>query len=483
MALSRIAKNGDGVTTQFAVNFALDYIYQNDVTCRVGSEVDGGGNPVYRTITFLALNLLQISGTPAPVGVGNVLFERTVSKTALDVSFADGDVLDDVNLDIAQKQTMMAVHEVLDGRFSRPVFQVPDGDPITNLTLPIAADRASKLFWFDASGAPTVITMATLAASVPSVTAFSTDFSLPAGVLTWSTPLSADFTKVAGVLNWTPVLSSDFSHSGGVLTFVKPTREVLVTSRTYFIRTDGNDSNTGLTDSPSGAFLTWQHACDFIAKLDFNGQQVTLQHGVETGVKTFTVGNTINALTGAGTLQVKGSPIVGNTVFNVPGADVWKVFQVGATSVNFDQMTLIGGTLGEIAVYYTSVATVGSAVYFGPATFAQVYVHDRQAMALLLGSSYKIIGGGGYHIFINGGFVFHESCVVTLTGTPVFTGAFVQGTNGGAMQLTNAFFAGGSTGPRFFLQGNSVINSFGQGINALPGSSAGVSVTGGQYLP
>ena len=117
MAFSRVTKIGDGTSTQFPVNFTLGYIDPSHITARVGNEVDGLGNPVYRTITFLGPNLLQISGAPAGIGV-KIVFERTVPKDELLVDFSNGDVLDEVNLDISQLQTIMAVQEVLDGRFA-----------------------------------------------------------------------------------------------------------------------------------------------------------------------------------------------------------------------------------------------------------------------------------------------------------------------------------------------------------------------------
>jgi len=284
-----------------------------------------------------------------------------------------------------------------------------------------------------------------------------------------------------GTVNQVLTKNSSTNYDASWLTPSNAVREVLTTGRTYYVRSDGSNSNNGLTDSPSGAFLTWQKAFDVCATLDFNSQVVTVQHGVESGVVTFTVGNVINTMVGGGQLQVKGHSFVGKTVFNVVAADIFKVLDC-RVSVNFDQMTLIGGDLGQIHSLYDSVVTIGSSVHFGTAPFAHVYVHDAKAMALMLGSAYKIDGGANYHIFVNGGFVFHESCTLTLTGTPNFAGAFVETINGGCIQCVNLFTGGAATGPRYFATANGIINTFGQGINIFPGNAAGATTAGGQYI-
>ncbi|AUZ94787.1 tail fiber protein [Agrobacterium phage Atu_ph03] len=118
MALSVIVVPGDGVTTQFNIPFSLGYIKESDITARVGSEVDGAGNPSYRALTFLSPEIVEVAGTPTPVGQ-NIVFRRTVDREQLIVDFEDGDVINEENMNTAQRQAIMLVHEVLDGRFEQ----------------------------------------------------------------------------------------------------------------------------------------------------------------------------------------------------------------------------------------------------------------------------------------------------------------------------------------------------------------------------
>lgn len=147
MALSRVTIPGDGVTTVFPVSFALGVINENDVTARVGDEVNGIGQPVYRTITFNSPELLQISGPPAGDGVP-VVFERTIVLDELLVDYVDGDIINDDNLNTAQKQALMLIHELKDGRFSTLSRNLDMGqNRIINLADPVDDQDATNKRW------------------------------------------------------------------------------------------------------------------------------------------------------------------------------------------------------------------------------------------------------------------------------------------------------------------------------------------------
>lgn len=177
MAFSRIVQIGNGSTNIFTMNFTLGYLSDKDITCRVGTEVDGLGNPVYRTITYLGDNLVRISGAP-PALAKEVVFERTTLKTGMAVSFSDGDTMDEVNLDIGLRQAILLVHEVLDGRFSDFNTDISMGGfRIHDLGAPLAATDAANKQYIDDR-------IATGAANAATATAGAVTATSQAGIAT-----------------------------------------------------------------------------------------------------------------------------------------------------------------------------------------------------------------------------------------------------------------------------------------------------------
>jgi hypothetical protein len=82
-------------------------------------------------------------------------------------------------------------------------------------------------------------------------------------------------------------------------------REVLTANRTYYVRTDGNDSNTGLGNTSGTAFLTIQKAVDVASTLDLSVYDVTIQLGTGTWTESVTMKNAV----GAGTIIIQGDLI------------------------------------------------------------------------------------------------------------------------------------------------------------------------------
>ena len=83
MALTQLVYTYTG-TNSFAVNFPLGYLKQSHVTARVNAEVDGQGNPLYRSIIWLTNSTIQIGGTL--VNGDTITIERTVPNDILYVT-------------------------------------------------------------------------------------------------------------------------------------------------------------------------------------------------------------------------------------------------------------------------------------------------------------------------------------------------------------------------------------------------------------
>lgn len=115
MANSIITETGDGSTVQYALNFTLGILSREYVTCRVGDEVDGLGDPVYRDLEWVTDGLVNIQGA-APGNDVPIVFKRTMPKDVLIHDYSDGVPIQESNLDESNLQTMMSIHEFLDGR-------------------------------------------------------------------------------------------------------------------------------------------------------------------------------------------------------------------------------------------------------------------------------------------------------------------------------------------------------------------------------
>ena len=85
-------------------------------------------------------------------------------------------------------------------------------------------------------------------------------------------------------------------------------RDLLLAARTYYVRTDGDDSSNGLTDTPTGAFATLEHAVNVVCdELDLGPYNVTIQLG--NGTHTLNGQLYLRSIVGTGLPS-----IIGNTV-------------------------------------------------------------------------------------------------------------------------------------------------------------------------
>lgn len=255
-------------------------------------------------------------------------------------------------------------------------------------------------------------------------------------------------------------------------------RAVLTANRTYYVRTDGSDSNTGLANTSGGAFLTIQKAINTIIPLDLAGFSVTIQ----VGAGTYTGGALLT------------TPILGGVVTLLGDAATPANVIISTTSA--DCISVQGGALLQVSGFELRTTTSGSCLSaqtfgriamtgpmrFGTAATAHIVVQS-DGQINTGAQNYTISGGAAYHyLFQSGGQITDVVNTVTLSGTPAFSVAFALGQTTAVLTALGQTFSGSATGKRFDVTGNAVINNNGAGSSYFPGSVAGTQGTGGEVI-
>lgn len=256
-------------------------------------------------------------------------------------------------------------------------------------------------------------------------------------------------------------------------------RERLTANRTYYVRTDGSNSNDGLANTAGGAFLTIQKALDVVlGSLDLAGYNVTIQ--VADGTYAGAV-NMASAQVGKGLITINGnSGTPANVLISVTGSDA---VQASVPGARLHVQAVKIATTGNYCLAARNGAYVTwSNVNFGVAGFAQVAAFAA-SVAQATGA-YVISASAPAHLWIEDGAVLIDLVTVTLSGTPAWTFGFVLGRNGKCSALLAAF-SGSATGPRYSLAQGVVINTGGGGASYFPGNASGSGMTAtfdGWYL-
>jgi hypothetical protein len=248
-------------------------------------------------------------------------------------------------------------------------------------------------------------------------------------------------------------------------------REMLTANRTYYVRSDGDDANTGLADTPAGAFATIQRAVDVVASLDLSIWQATIRVG--DGVYTTPV--TLRRYVGALPPIIRGNNAAPTNVhvnvtgkgFVSSGTQPWRILdlKVSATATALE-------------------ASSGGEVQFGNLVFGAATIHMAGASrgTVLAESSYAVTAAANFHLYASQqGMISVPNATLTFTGSQ----AYAIFAYADALSVINAYsmtFTGGTiTGTRYQVTENSMIKAA-AGAAYFPGNVAGAAMNGGLYL-
>lgn len=213
-------------------------------------------------------------------------------------------------------------------------------------------------------------------------------------------------------------------------------REQLTADRTYYVRTDGSDSTTGLSNTSAGAFLTIQKAINAAYALDCAGHKVTIR--VATGTYTgqiSIVGPLLNP--NSTPLEIIGDETTPTNVLISTVGD--SVHLSHGAYVLLAGMKLTSSTGGLMVCDYHSTIehrnmNMGNATASGGAMFTPHY----NGVIRALGPT-TISGNADSCCHVTtGGLVYFSSQTINFTGAPNTFAVYLWGINNGSVYLDSA---------------------------------------------
>jgi hypothetical protein len=294
-------------------------------------------------------------------------------------------------------------------------------------------------------------------------------------------PISTPSAPATGILLYTKTgdLRPYYRPASGAETLIgtgSGGRELLTANLTLFVRTDGNDANTGTANTSGGAFLTWQAAIDAVgSRYDLGAFDVTLKQG-NTGTFSLSAPIVPRKCVGFGRVILEGDTATpSNCVLSLGIAGAGAVISISQCSTVYE---VRGFTLqrssGTGSCFQSSPnSTIEfQSCRFGATTQYHLFADGGYLKAI---GNYSIVGGGVFHSVVqSNGYIECNNAsatTVTVTGTPAFAGAFAGAFSYSSQNWINVSFSGSATGSRY-LSGATIAVPSGD-VNFFPGSSAG----------
>lgn len=285
--------------------------------------------------------------------------------------------------------------------------------------------------------------------------------------------------KGAGLIGWSSLLSYASGTIGYIANLLYASyREKLSGSRTYYVRTDGSNSNNGLANTAGGAFLTIQKAIDTVYNsIDLNGHDVTIQ----VGDGTFTgQAHLVGARVGEGDLYIFGNQTTfSNCLISTTAADCFLAEKGANAFIRGFKVTTSGGSGNGITAYTGSLLSIQK-IDFGACV--ESHMNAGTFGTILPDGNYTITAGGTSHWHAGSdGIIFCSALTVTNASTPTFS-AYFAGVAEGSISCGSVTFSSTSAFAPFFLaHKNGTIDIGSHNINTfLPGDTSGTCNTSGQ---
>lgn len=316
--------------------------------------------------------------------------------------------------------------------------------------------------------------------------------------------------NISGV-GWAPVVHGDKTNLGAGELFVGQMIDVAFDNTNWQMMTGGSgglimmtaprtlylDANIGsdtaydgtqaTINGTQGPFKTLQHAINVMLTYNLGGWNFTIKFADGDYVTTSIL--TLPQPNGSGNVLLSGNPANPFAV-RLINAGTGTTLQITGGNYYFDGLYIqatapVGADNGScIWVVGGGASAWIAAVSFGQCPGAQLQVGGTCSVA----GPIRIYGGAANHLFAtnNGVVQFFGPPLpdLTIMNAVSYSQAFIEASNGASFvapynSITGAGFV---TGAKYIAVGNGVINTEGRGVSYYPGTVAGATSSGGQYL-
>lgn len=262
-----------------------------------------------------------------------------------------------------------------------------------------------------------------------------------------------------------------FVSNGGLIS-----AEDKVEAKTFYVRPDGNNQNSGFDNTPDGAFFSLGAALNRLRVMPYD---LVSQENDGSGSYDWRI------VLSAGTF---------NEAIDLPDTRFSRVTIEGASSSTtigrsyLSRATRTAWTVTKQRLGGSGVnalhALEGSQITFRDIEFAASSTFGvSDAGGRLIASGPFTISGSATGAFLvrSGGYFTMADRAVTITGTPAL-GIFLNVQTTAVANVISATFTGSATGKRYNVLSNGVIETNGAATTFLPGDVVGTTATGGQYV-
>jgi hypothetical protein len=269
--------------------------------------------------------------------------------------------------------------------------------------------------------------------------------------------------------NWAEAMRID-RNSGRVGFPAGGVRETLFAPRTYHVDPAGDDGDDGL--SSGSAFATVRKAVAAASAIDSSIYQTTIQLAAGHYAETVDLGRTAGALP----VLINGAGPALSTVDRITASNngsLWRLRNMG-----------LAGSTGGIAMQVIGHAAISIGLFDFGGTSRSQHARVESSAVLKAEGNFSVSAGAAQQAFdaIHADIAFQGRTIAITADIGV--GTFFAARGAGYLQLWASTFSTGSftvTGRRYACTSNGILETGGV-ADLIPGTAAGSTATGGQYI-